>query len=76
MICRMPEFEKVASMKNQQSYSHGLLFSVEPEDISTLHLIDEKSHNDFSWPKYRASPEDRRMFQFALDFLKTLSRHK
>ncbi|ADE11571.1 hypothetical protein [Sideroxydans lithotrophicus] len=63
-------------MKDQQSYSHGLLLSVEPEDISTLHLVDEESHNEFSWPAYRTSTEGKRTFQMILDFLKIRSHRK
>lgn len=58
-------------MKDQQSYSHGLLFSVEPEDIATLHLIDEKGHSEFSWPTDQSRTEGSSIVRLAIQFLKS-----
>ena len=35
----------------EQSFSHGLLYSVAPENISKLHLKDEEATDDFEWEK-------------------------
>ena len=39
-------------MKNQQTFSHGLLYSVAPENLATLHLLDEGGHDEFDWLAY------------------------
>ena len=36
-------------MDKQQFYSHGLLYSVEPQDLSSLHLQDENVKAEFDW---------------------------
>jgi hypothetical protein len=58
-------------MKNQQlSISHGLLYSVAPEDFSTLHL------NDDGLDKLNWANESRFVFDsyalLVLDFLKRI----
>lgn len=35
----------------EQSFSHGLLYSVSPENLSELHLKDEETADDFEWEK-------------------------
>ncbi len=35
----------------EQSFSHGLLYSVAPENLSELHLKDEEAPDDFEWEK-------------------------
>ncbi len=35
----------------EQSFSHGLLYSVAPENLSELHLQDEEAADDFEWEK-------------------------
>jgi len=49
-------------MDNQQTFSHGLLYSIEPEDLAQLHLNDESGQGDFEWDEYG--------MQAALDFMK------
>lgn len=57
-------------MKNQQSFSHGLLYSVAPENFSALHLKDEDGHGEFDWLA-NEFPRDRSSFaQAILDLLK------
>jgi hypothetical protein len=34
---------------NQQTFSHGLLYSVAPRDLSELHLNDEVGVDEFYW---------------------------
>ncbi len=33
----------------EQSFSHGLLYSVAPENLSELHLQDESANGNFEW---------------------------
>lgn len=40
-------------MNDQQSFSPGLLYSVAPENISSLHLVDEDRHEEFDWLAYQ-----------------------
>jgi hypothetical protein len=35
----------------EQSFSHGLLYSVAPENLSELHLRDEEAADGFEWEK-------------------------
>jgi hypothetical protein len=39
-------------MEHQQSFSHGLLYSVSPECFSNLHLQEEKETDGFDWQEY------------------------
>lgn len=36
-------------MEQQQTFSHGLLYSVAPEDLAELHLQDDTKVDDFEW---------------------------
>jgi hypothetical protein len=40
-------------MEHQQSFSHGLLYSVAPENISRLHLNDESRLDELDWNERR-----------------------
>jgi hypothetical protein len=57
-------------MKNQQSYSHGLLYSVAPGSFSSLHLNDEVGKDAFDWEAYEAEYKGGSLAQIVLDFLK------
>jgi len=54
-------------MKNQHYYSHGLLFSIAPANISSLHLNDEEGKGDFDWEAYKGDS----LARIVLNFLKT-----
>jgi len=41
-------------MEQQQSFSHGLLYSVSPDSFSNLHLHDEKDTDGFDWQEYES----------------------
>lgn len=58
-------------MKNQQAYSHGLLYSVAPESFSSLHLNDEKGKDTFDWAAYEHQYEGDSFVQAVLSFLRT-----
>lgn len=57
-------------MEQQQQFSHGLLYSVAPEDFSELHLDGEARHDGFDWEAYEAEQGGDSFTQIALDFLK------
>ena len=57
-------------MKNHQQYSHGLLYSVAPENISALRLLDEDGHDEFDWEAYEL--EDSSYVRDALNFMRRI----
>ncbi len=57
-------------MEKQQSYSHGLLYSVAPENFSSLHLNDEVGKDEFDWEAYDAEYKGKSLAQMVFDFLK------
>ena len=56
-------------MKNQQAFSHGLLYSIAPENLSTLHLHDEDGSDDFDWGAYESQLSGHSFVQVVLNFL-------
>lgn len=57
-------------MEQQRGFSHGLLYSVAPQDISELHLQDGSRSDDFRWEDYKYWSADRTFAQATLAFLK------
>jgi hypothetical protein len=57
-------------MEHQQSFSHGLLYSVAPEDIAQLHLNDESRLDELDWNEYESQPKDESYAKAVLTFLK------
>jgi hypothetical protein len=58
-------------MNNQQIYSHGLLYSVPPEQFSALHLNAEERTDDFDWGAYEAQLNGASLVGVVLSFMKT-----
>jgi len=60
-------------MKNQQSFSHGLLYSVAPDNFSELHLNDENEtgKDKFEWGAYESQYKGESLIGVILGFLKT-----
>lgn len=58
-------------MEKQQSYSHGLLYSVAPENFSTLHLHDNDSKDAFDWEAYEAEYRGDSFMRIVLNLLRT-----
>ena len=58
-------------MKSQPSFSHGLLYSVAPGSLSSLHLIDEVGKNDFDWESYEADYNDNSLISIVFNLIKT-----
>lgn len=55
-------------MEKQKPFSHGLLYSVPPENFSSLHLQDEGTAGEFEWSEFGAkfsfASIARRLFSF------------
>ena len=58
-------------MNNQQAYSHGLLYSVAPDNLSSLHLNDEIGKDSFDWEAYETEYKGDSLVQIVFSFLKT-----
>jgi hypothetical protein len=58
-------------MKVQQNYSHGLLYSIEPNDFASLHINDDESKDKFNWEAYDADYANESFAMAFLGFLKT-----
>lgn len=56
-------------MENQKHFSHGLLYSIPPEDLSSLHLQDEETTGGFEWREFgtifSVLPILKRLFSFS-----------
>jgi len=57
-------------MEQQQSFSHGLLYSVAPENFSELHLHEKGALDEFDWEAYESQFEDDSFVQIVFGFLK------
>lgn len=57
-------------MEKQQSFSHGLLYSVAPESFSALHLNDESKLDTFDWEAYESQLAGDSFAQVFLNWLK------
>ena len=57
-------------MEQPQSFSHGLLYSVAPENFSKLHLHDEADVDTFDWEEHEAQLAGGSLTQIVLSFLK------
>jgi hypothetical protein len=57
-------------MEQQQSFSHGLLYSVAPQNFAELHLHDEAKLDGFDWEEYEAQFAGDSFTQVAIEFLK------
>ena len=40
-------------MDAQRPFSHGLLYSVPPQNFSSLHLQDEERMGEFEWSEFK-----------------------
>lgn len=58
-------------VKDQQSYSHGLLYSVAPDNFSALHLNEDEGKNEFDWEAYEAQHGGGSLVGVILGFLKS-----
>ena len=58
-------------MKTEQSYSHGLLFSVSPDSISSLHLKVDDGKDAFDWEAYEAEMKGDSFAKVICQYIKT-----
>jgi hypothetical protein len=42
-------------METHKPFSHGLLYSIPPDNISSLHLQDEGANEGFEWGEFKAA---------------------
>ncbi len=59
-------------MQIHQPVSHGLLYSVAPQDFATMHL-SENGHDDFDWEEYESEYAEETLANNVLDFLKEVA---
>ena len=59
------------AMKNQQTFSHGLLYSVAPDHFSALRLLEEEGKDEFDWEAYETELAGDSLMRVVLNFLKT-----
>jgi len=57
-------------MEQQQSFSHGLLYSVAPENFANLHLHDEADADGFDWAEQESQYAGDSFTRIVLSFLR------
>jgi hypothetical protein len=58
-------------MNKQQSYSHGLLFSMAPSIFPFLHLQEHEGKDSVDWEAYKIQNGDETFLLVVLNYLKT-----
>ncbi|OIR10802.1 hypothetical protein GALL_75730 [mine drainage metagenome] len=41
-------------MEQRKAFSHGLLYSIPPQNLSSLHLNGEESQDEFEWREFKS----------------------
>lgn len=59
-------------MNNQQTFSHGLLYSLAPEQFAQLHISDDLCGDEFDWDESENQYEGESLASDVLKFLKEL----
>jgi len=49
LIIKLTNFTKGPAMDKPKDYSPNLLYSVEPQDMSSLHVLDANVNDVFNW---------------------------
>jgi hypothetical protein len=62
-------------MEYPQTFSHGLLYSVSPQDLPSLHLRDEERKDDFEWESEADQHRGNTISHFLVDLLKNTAAH-
>ncbi len=60
-------------MELQQSFSHGLLYSVSPENFSELHLHDESDVGDLYWDEHEPQSAHSSFAQVVISLLESFA---
>jgi len=57
-------------MDHQKSFSHGLLYSVPPQNLSSLHLRDEERTDEFEWAGFKSNLSGESIARYILSLLR------
>ena len=60
-------------MQIHQHVSHGLLYSLAPQDIEQMRLSDNAVHDEFDWEEYESEYADESLAHNVIDFLREFS---
>ena len=60
-------------MHIHQPIPHGLLYSVDPQELSKFHLSDFGAHDDFDWEQYVAEYAEESLASNVNSFLKEIT---
>jgi hypothetical protein len=63
------------AMKQSQSFSPGLLYSISPGSFSSLHLQDEEKTDGFDWEAYESQHHGDSISEVILTLLKKTATH-
>lgn len=58
-------------MEKQQSYPHGLLYSVAPYCFASLRLHEVDGRDTFDWEAYKSQTEGDSFLRAVINFLKS-----
>ena len=62
-------------MEYPQLFSHGLLYSISPQDLSSLHLQEDERNNDFDWDSHESRNRRNTISQVLVALLKKTAAH-
>lgn len=57
-------------MEQRKAFSHGLLYSVPPQSLFSLHLKEEKDQGEFEWEERKSNFSGKSIARNILSFLK------
>lgn len=60
-------------MQIHQPISHGLLYSVAPQDFAQMHLSDQAPHDEFDWEEYESEYAEETLANNVIAFLKEMT---
>ena len=60
-------------MQIHQPISHGLLYSVAPQDFAQRHLSDQATHDDFECEEYESEYAEETLANHVIAFLKEIT---
>ncbi len=62
-------------MEHPQLFSHGLLYSVSPQDLPSLHLQQDERKDDFDWDSHESRHRRNTISQVLVALLKKTAAH-
>lgn len=57
-------------MEQRKVFSHGLLYSMPPQNLFSLHLKEEKDQDGFEWERNKLNFSGKSIARSVLSFLK------